>query len=346
MPTNDPSSPGSEALQLEVRKMEPKDAEGLIQCVYRCYGSSYPNPILYDPQKLDAALSEGLLHSVVALDTEGELIGHCALSFDEPSDPVPEAGKLLVDPSYRGHHISDKLSKVRHQEALKLGIPGYWSACVTNHPFSQDEIIATGGHETGLLINGQPSSVHMEGLNNIADVRHSLIPFFVPLIKDQSLEVFLPKHHHAFFESLCINLGLTRSIGTTSASQVAANKGRISTSIGGTDAVEYLHIQIDGFDVIDSISDQINKSTALKPPVIYIDIPIHHPDSVQLIEQLEGLGFFWGAWLPHFSADGDVLRLQKLIDTRIDSQDIVCARAAGEACKTYVMAEQKRMQPD
>ena len=344
MSANDPSNPSPEALQLEIRKMEPKDADGLVQCVHRCYGSSYPNPILYDSEELGCALNEGLLHSVIALDPKGnELIGHCALSFDEPGDPVPEAGKLLVDPSYRGHHISDQLSKVRHQEAITLGIPGYWSACVTNHPFSQDEIIATGGYETGLLINGQPSSVHMEGLNNIAEVRHSLIPFFIPLLKNKPLEVFLPKHHHAFFKSLNANLGLPRTIGDASSSKVPSNQGSIAASSNRAGAVEYLHIRVDGYDVIDGVRDQIQQSESLQAPVIYIDIPIHHPDSVKLIEGLEDLGFFWGAWLPHFGADGDILRLQKLIDHRIDAQDIVCARPAGEACKAYVLAEQKRV---
>jgi hypothetical protein len=40
----------AEAAQLEVRKMETSDALGLAQCIYRCYGPSYPNPMMYQPQ--------------------------------------------------------------------------------------------------------------------------------------------------------------------------------------------------------------------------------------------------------------------------------------------------------
>ena len=78
--------------------------------------------------------------------------------------------------------------------------------------------------------------------------------------------------------------------------------------------------------------------------MIYLDIPLHNPLAAQEIEALEQLGFFWATWLPNFEPSGDVLRLQYLLDQRVDVQDIVCARKVGEAVRNHVLAEWQRVQ--
>ena len=346
----------AEAAQLEVRKMEPSDALGLAQCIYRCYGSSYPNPMMYQPQLIAAALSDGSMISIIALTPQGEVVGHCALSFEDAADPIPEAAKLVVDPRYRGHHISDRLAKVRRGYAEEKGLAGYWAACVSNHPFSQDEVIATGGGETGLLINGQPGDVQMTGLNNISGVRHSLLPFYIPIQSKpqlitppnqpskQKLQVYLPSYHHAFFTSLMAPLNLQRTVINTARAVKVKNTSQLSMTIAHSGAPAHLRIAVLGDDLVQQLVKTVEKLQLLAPPVIYLDIPLHNPLAAQEIEALEQLGFFWATWLPNFEQGGDVLRLQCLQDQRVDEQDIVCARKAGEAVRDHVLAEWQRVQ--
>ena len=346
----------AEAAQLAVRKMEASDALGLAQCIYRCYGPSYPNPMMYQPQLIAAALRDSSMFSIVALTPQGEVVGHCALSFEDTTDPIPEAAKLVVDPRYRGHHISDRIAKVRQGYAQELGIAGYWAACVSNHPFSQDEVISSGGGEMGLLINGQPGDVQMAGLSNVSGVRHSLLPFYISIqskptpdtlpnqASEQNPQVYLPSYHHAFFTSLMKPLNLQRTVISTASAVKTKKTSQLSTAIAHLGAPAHLRIAVLGDDLVQQLAKEVEKLQPLAPPVIYLDIPLHNPLAAQEIETLEQLGFFWAAWLPNFERGGDVLRLQRLQDQRVNEQDIICARKAGEAVRDHVLAEWQRVQ--
>jgi hypothetical protein len=120
-----PRATEAEAAELEIREMSPSDAADLARCIYRCYGYTYPNPMLYRPRQISRALRSGQMISVVAVTPAGEVVGHNALTFDHSRDPVPEGGKLVVDPRYRGHHLSDRLAEHRKALAIDMGLPGY-----------------------------------------------------------------------------------------------------------------------------------------------------------------------------------------------------------------------------
>ena len=70
----------------------------------------YIDPLLYDPQGIARALEREEMVSVVAAAPDGTIAGHSAVLTDEPGDRVPEAGKLVVDPRYRGHGLAVKLA--------------------------------------------------------------------------------------------------------------------------------------------------------------------------------------------------------------------------------------------
>uniref|UniRef100_B1XTL9 GCN5-related N-acetyltransferase n=1 Tax=Polynucleobacter necessarius subsp. necessarius (strain STIR1) TaxID=452638 RepID=B1XTL9_POLNS len=87
------------------------DIAPLIDCVKRCYGESYPNPVMYDPSQLKEVVDTKLMYSVIAKLPSSEVIGHCALTFDGPQNTSPEAGKMMVDPNYRGHQVAEKMAQ-------------------------------------------------------------------------------------------------------------------------------------------------------------------------------------------------------------------------------------------
>ena len=161
--------------------MDPSDALGVARCVYRCHGYTYLDPVMYRPRLLRGALRSGLVHALVAVTPEGEIVGHIALSWERAGDLVPEGGKLVVDPRYRGHHLAERLAEELAAVAVELGLSGVWCECVTNHSHSQKEVLAGGGAETGLLIGATPSSVTMAALGNTAQGRHSLLTMWTPV---------------------------------------------------------------------------------------------------------------------------------------------------------------------
>jgi hypothetical protein len=188
---------------------------------------------------------------VVAMDPAGKLVGHCALTCSVADAPVPEAGKMIVDPDCRGQHLSNRLAELRMTAAREKNLVGYWSECVTNHPFSQHEIIDMGGVETGLFIGEDAPTWQMAGVNNVTDVRLSLMAFYVPLCGGPGHNLFLTGDAADFAQILAQELGIERTIvrdaeteAVTSALEYKAfpefQFARISVSTIGLDLPEKL----------------------------------------------------------------------------------------------------------
>ena len=325
-----------------IRPAEPSDAKAIIEALIRCYGNSYPNPQMYEVDEVKNSIQSKLMHSVIAISHQGTVAGHCALSYEHPLDQVPEAGKLFVDPEYRGKHLSDMLAKERKKHAQFIGLQGFWAACVTNHPYSQLETIALGGAETGLFINGQPKSVHMDGLQNIDDARHSLIPCYVNIQDKGNFLAHVAPHHAPFFEDLLRHTGIQRKLINQSTLNTSADLSTLSMHHSPEGKPSFIKVREIGRDFLRRIESLIEVLRSENHPVIYIDIPLSDPLASQSSIDLESLGFFWGAWLPNYDQNGDVLRLQCLLDPSVNETSIVCARKESEFIRDYVLSEWRR----
>ncbi len=325
-----------------IRPAEPSDAKAIIAALIRCYGNSYPNPQMYEVDEVKNLIQSKLMHSVIAISHQGTVAGHCALSYEHPLDQVPEAGKLFVDPEYRGKHLSDMLAKERKKHAQFIGLRGFWAACVTNHPYSQLEIIALGGAETGLLINGQPKSVHMDGLQNVDDARHSLIPCYVNIEDKGHFLAHVAPHHASFFEDLLRHTGIQRKLINQSTPNTFAELSTISMHHSPEGKPSFIKVREIGRDFLRRIESFMKVLRNENHPVIYIDIPLNDPLASQSSIDLESLGFFWGAWLPNYDQNGDVLRLQCLLDPSVNETSIVYARKESEFIRDYVLSEWRR----
>lgn len=323
-----------------VRPMVAADAEQLVTLVQKCYGDGYPNKILYKPQEIAAALTEGLMHSVVALDPAGKLIGHCALTFSNQGAPIPEAGKMVVDPDCRGQHLSNRLAEQRKAIAIENDLLGYWSECVTNHPFSQHEIIDSGGVETGAFIAKDAPTWHMVGVNNVSDVRLSLMTYYIPLKDASSRTIYLPGAYADFAGYLAETLHMPRHIVREMPETPGKSVFTYTTNPGNQFA--QIVVSALGTDIGACVEALIEGLSQEAIQVFHLDIPLTSPNALAAIPALEALGFFWATWLPEFSETGDVLRLQKT-DAAVNPVEIVCARDNGERVKQHVLAERQRV---
>ena len=208
---NAPDASDEEAASIDVRPMVPEDAVGLARCIYRCYGYSYKDHTLYEPRHIAQALRRGLMRSVVAVAPDGEVVGHSALFVQRPGDRVPEAGKLVVDPRFRGHHLAERMAAVRIDAADAHGIPGVWAQAVTNHPGSQKEVAHLGGLEVGLLIGASPATVVMAALDNANEGRRTLLAMYTPLER-RPQTIHVPPTHADLITDLAGGLGLDRTL--------------------------------------------------------------------------------------------------------------------------------------
>ena len=322
-----------------IAPIELDDIPHLIDCVRRCYGESYDSPMMYSVEQLKDAINKKQMYSVVARLDDGKVIGHCALSFDGAENTAPEAGKMMVDPDFRGHHIAELMAQKRIEIAQSLDLPGFWTECVTNHPYSQHEMIAYNAKETGLFISNTPASFSMQGLQNFSDTRMSLLTFYLAL-KDLPHTIFLPAKHIEHIQTLAQELKLKRVVAD---SDVAGNGNTtFTTSLTPADQIATISIDNIGSDLLDAIGEELQKPDLSGLAAVYLDLPIGQEAAANAYAQLETIEFFWGAWVPNFTPKGDILRLQKVFkEANLD--EIICAREQGEVVKKYVISEWQRV---
>ncbi|QWD91187.1 GNAT family N-acetyltransferase [Polynucleobacter sp. MWH-Braz-FAM2G] len=326
-------------LPLKISRLAISELPQLIDCVRRCYGDTYPNTIMYNIDQLQEIIESKLMHSVVAKLDDGQIIGHCALTFDGAHNVSPEAGKMMVDPNFRGRHIAEIMAKKRIEIAQELSLPGFWTECVTNHPYSQHEMIAFNAKETGLFIGDTPATISMKGLENHPDTRMSLLAFYLPL-NDRPHTIYIPSQHIEHAQSLALDLNLPRKIVSTN---LRANGATTFHTVVNS-SIQTANIAIDriGGDLIAAVKHELRKLETMKLASIYLDIPIEQEAAANAYIELESIGFFWGSWMPNFSTKGDSLRLQKIYQP-VDVETIVCARPQGYDIKKYVLSEWERI---
>ena len=323
------------SISAEISRLQTPEIPLLIECVRRCYGDSYPFSVIYDVDKLSCLLEDKLMYSVIAKISTGEVIGHCALTYDGAQNTAPELGKMLVDPRYRGHGIAENMVKECIEIAKATNMPGIWAECVTNHPHSQHELIVFNAKETGLFIGDIPPTLAMQGLQNFADTRMSLLTYYLPLI-DQPHDIFLPLKHQDHVRALAQDLNLKRII--THSEKMSQGKTILDVAVNPAVQTANITIQKIGDDLKTIVADELKGMQALKLASVYIDLPIEQDAASHAYLELETLGFFWGSWLPNYTQNRDILRLQKIYQN-VNVDEIICAREQGESVKKYVISE-------
>jgi hypothetical protein len=326
----------------DIRVMVPEDAPGLIRCIYRCYGYSYPDVSLYDAAYIRRALAAGLMQSIVAVLPDGEIVGHVGYAYEEATDTAPESGRLVVDPRLRGHHLTERLSSVRNEIADLLDVRGMWAKAVTNHPVSQRLGIAVGSVEVGLLLGAQPTEVTQIGQPNPDAGWRSLMLMYRAVGEIGHRTISVPAHLAEVHGLLADRVGISRTI---TSEIVAPERARSTMRSHVNPAHGSVHLRVGaiGRDLEVRLEHELRSLARLRPGVIHLDLPLGDPAVVEAVLVAERHGFAWAGWIPELTADGDVVRLQRIGDHPIDFDNIACARPEGEALRDLVIDEWHRV---
>ncbi|MEI6622060.1 MAG: GNAT family N-acetyltransferase, partial [Actinomycetes bacterium] len=256
------AEPAQASAAVTIRTMKTSDVGSLIRCMFRCYGYSYPDDKLYQPESLRRLLKSGQMISVIAVAEDGEVVGHEAMTFASSVDRIPEAGRFVVDPRFRGHHLAERLADARAGLATELGIPGLWAECVTNHPASQLTEIHLGGHEVGLLIGGFVGDVEMAGLSVQTRGRMTLMAMYTPIDKSRKISSHVPEHLLPAFKRLTGRLDLQRKFVTAVNAPTGSTKITVDINLGF--GVAHLRIDRIGRDLVSRIASEIGTLIAFE----------------------------------------------------------------------------------
>ena len=332
----------SRDVALVVRPMKSSECGDLARLVYRCYGYNYPSEDIYFPERMAAVIDQGLMHSAVVENAEGELVGHASLTLARPDSRIAEAGKLVVDPRYRSHGLAKQMADLRRQRADELSLLGLWSECVSNHPYSQHNQLKLGAKETGIFFGIMPKSVKMTGIGSDDAVRGSLVAMFLALPGASARKLHCPPRYAAIVREIAGQLECEREV--TDEGAVAEQACHMEVSIDQGSNVALVTVEQVGPDLIAQLEARLEDLKCMRIAAVYLDLPLDDAGTAVIGEHLAGLGFFFSALLPESGRRGDMLRLQLLNHERVTPAHIKVASDWGQRLLDYCAEDQAGMQ--
>lgn len=330
-----PMAVADEAITL--RRADDGDAVPIARCVYRCYGRSYGSEYLYQPQKLLSLWHAGLVTSVVAVNSNQEVVGHLCYWLDGAQDAVGESTDAVVDPRYRGRHLFDRLRAFLIEEIRAQGRLGMVSEAVAVHPYSQKAVIASGAVETGLMLGDLPSSLKFKGIEDSLPARQSCMLCYLRLNPEPKRQVFLPPRHAAMLEKIYAKVGLNREFGVLPERAALEPEGLLEVHLDQAWGEAALRVVRFGGDLETHFHSQLRRLLASGIPYIYAELPLGDAAVVPCVEFLEGIGFSFAGLVPEL-AGGDILRLHYLTNVELDLKIVAVTDWGGEI-RDYVLAQ-------
>jgi ribosomal protein S18 acetylase RimI-like enzyme len=178
---------------MNIRPIEEKDIEPVIQLFRANYGDDYALPEFYDPQWVKRGIYSD--HIIWLVMEEGGRIvasGACILNFGDYNDQIGEIGRLVVDPNYGGHGLGREMLTTL-VEASGERVEFAFAEARTVHPKTQKIVDGLGMAPLGFL----PMSYKLayresfvlsgELFGNARSLRHAgsaeVIPAVAPLAK-------------------------------------------------------------------------------------------------------------------------------------------------------------------
>ncbi len=320
-----PAAP--QEIPIEVRMMRPEESVELSRGVYRSYGYSYDWDDIYYPERVQELQESGLMRSCVAVGA-GEIVGHLALTLEQPDSPVAEAGQAVVDPRYRGHHLFPKMKIFLADRAREDGIYGLYSEATAVHPYSQKGNLHLGARETGYLLGYIPASVSYKEIGDErAGRRGSVALMYLRTNEEPEREVYPPIPYENAVRRVVEHNGLRRRLAQAEPPELLSS--RISVNVRRDYNVAFLRVAEPGSDLTQLVRARLRELCLHRVDCVYVDLPLSHP--VTQNARLDGLGFFFGCVVPE-GADGggDVLRLQYLNNVEVEPGGVSTASTFGE----------------
>ena len=297
-----------------IRPLVPEDAPKLARCFERCYGSSYVADFFYDPEQVRSRMAGGLLRSVVAVDSSGDIVGHMGLTLRHPGGLTADAGNTIVDPRYRNQGLAARLGAGIFELCREAGLVGFHHYPTTAHPIMQKLAVQGGGIETGVMLDYIPAGTrYRELVDDAADHRTAVVVVYQPLAAAPAREVFLPERYARLMGALWERAGLRRS-ALDAAGTLPPSPTRLEFTRDVRRGLVRLEVERPGADLPDRVAEATSADRA-DIDVIQLDLLLSDSGVSMAVEALRAQGFFFCALLPEYRG-ADVLRLQRLPDTR------------------------------
>jgi len=325
--------------ELVVRDLAPDEAAAFTALVRRCYGDSYDQAWVYEPDEVARRLREGTMHSTVASAGDA-VVAHLALLRDGPDDDVAESGQAVVDPDYRGHHVFTDLKRAAADWARRTGIFGLYSEATAAHPYSQKANVVLGAVETGVLVGYIPASVEYAAIDATAH-RQSVVLYYLKTNDGHRRPVYAPPRDREMIAAIITNAGLSGMLVDPTAGTTLPAAGDLHHE----HREDHNHLIVTALTVGDDLLAAVHAARDFahdeRIDCVYVDLPLADPGTALLGDGVGDLGFRFGGIFPNRHHDCDVVRYQYLAGVARDVHDIALASEHGKDLLAYVLGVER-----
>jgi hypothetical protein len=324
---------------MRVRMLAPSESARLGHAVRAVYGETYPVRWTYDADEVARRISAGLLISAIAETADGELLCHSGLLLNAPDDVVGHGGQALTLPAARGRHIFTTVKRYLVGWATDLGLVGMYSEATAAHPYSQKALLDLGGHETGFMLGFIPDSVDNNAASASGGGRQSAALFFLRMRPGKPRVLYAPSRHREILRDTVEICGSQSQIAEPSDRIDLPRTSQLHMESDPGDNVAILTVSQAGHDLTTRVDDERSRMFDQGVDALYVDLPLHTPESAHVSDALEELHLTYSGVFPNNQAAGDVLRLQCLRNATAWCHDIAVASPHGAALLDYVIAD-------
>jgi anti-sigma regulatory factor (Ser/Thr protein kinase)/RimJ/RimL family protein N-acetyltransferase len=328
---------------IHIEAMKPDQAIEVCRTLYKAYGYSYFYPHMYYPERIVELNRSGHLFSAVALNDDGEVVGHGALMKTDPHARIAELGIGAVKPEYRARGVLKHIAEVLTDKAQADGLLGLWAQAVTNHTFSQQVGLRMGFKDTAILLAYVPETSSFKGISDRLSQRDSMDVQYLYLNKPSRNTVFLPDHHSDVLIEIYRDLGLGPELDVHACplQRVPESEAVVRTVATNVTGLARIHVDEYGKDVLAEVKARLKDLCMKKFETIYLYLDLSDPFTCLFTLEFEKLGFFFSGLLPG-AATGDALILQYLNNVPIDYEKLRVKSEAGRSLLDYV----RRLDPN
>lgn len=333
-PTPDPVWVGD----IQIRMLGASESTRLGDAVRAVYGETYPVLWAYDADEVARRISAGLLISAIAETSDGELLCHSGLSLAAPEDVVGHAGQALTLPAARGRHVFTAVKRYLVEWVTSRGLVGMYSEATAAHPYSQQALLDLGGHETGFLLGFIPESVD-NSVSAPSPGRQSAALFFLRMRPGKERRLYAPSRHREIVRDTIEICDFRSQLADAPVRADLPSSSQLHVQTRPGDNVAILTVSQAGDDLTARVDAERSRLFSEGVDALYVDLPLHRPESAHVSESLEELKLSYSGIFPNNEAAGDVLRLQCLRKATALSHEVVVASPHGAALLEYVVAD-------
>ena len=322
-----------------VRLMRAGEAVEVAKLIYRAYGYSYFYEYAYYPERIIDLNASGEMISALAVTSEGEIAGHCAIFNSEEDSGVAEIGLAVVRPEFRGSGCLLELTKFLLNQAQSKGFSALYIRAVTAHTFSQRVARRLGFETCAILLGYIASTVSFKEINEQLSQRETFVVAYQYIQETDDIRIYAPLQHRSFITKVYKHLGVNAKTIVPENHAGTAPTGesvfKIKSSFFMPAGVATIEIIQYGANILSEIRSLLKQLCLKRYDLIVMYLNMCDPGTFYLTEEFERLGFFFSGILPGVSG-GEALILQYLNNVPIDYGQIKIHSKIGREILDYI----------